>query len=209
LNSISREEGTKKIKESDPDKYWGVYLDIKDNDDSDFLLYEQNVDDTENPYNKSKLTGPYAEYMTDEYDDEYADKYFEWNTFWNIKPDDATEFVAEWLWEAFKPDDMEYGEVSESYFHVSSLGPNTEWDKFDESTQKEITIDKENKSENSEEDTFTLFFNGVQAVSGPMFFTFKGDDLIFIVDSISRESGSSIKSDDFVKLVNTTRSKSD
>jgi hypothetical protein len=37
-----------------------------------------------------------------------------------------------------------------------------------------------------------------------MFFTFKGNDLIFIVDSVNREAGSSITQEDFDALVSAT-----
>ena len=201
LNAISKDKGIDLVREgNEPEnqnKYWGIYLDIEDNTDSDFVLYKETVneDTNESEFDKNKLEGPFSQYL------EYDSSFDNWYTFWNINSEDATDFIAEWFWNAYRLEGYEYGPVQEEYFHVSALNPTIDWNSFNQDTQKTFSVTKEDKSETSEEDTYSLEFgDGLTSITSPMWFTFKGNDLLFVVDGVSRTEGQVVDLQSFVKL---------
>ena len=192
LNAANVDEAVNKANNASEDEVWGLYIDIEENAKSDFAIYglmDDSDDDGEEEFNKDEFAGPFSEHAKQQAD--LADGY-EWLTFWDKTTEEATDMLAEFMWEINKDQlDTEYGTVYESYFEISLLDPDTAWEQLQEpGTDKQMSVNKQDKtSEGDEEDTYELSFGDSTTVDGPLWLTFKGNDLVFVVTDITDVEG--------------------
>ena len=186
------------------DQIWGLYIDIEENEKSDFAIYggKEMNDDGEEEFNKDEFNGPFSYHV------EYTT--YEWITFYDQTSEDATEMLAEFIWR-INEDQLngnEYGKVQEEYFEISLLDGEVEWDSVQEQQDfKTMEVNKVDKnSEGEEEDTYELSFGDSTSVSGPLWLTFQGDDLVFVVTDIATtvDEGTITEQGDFDDLMYQT-----
>ena len=204
LNVADVNEAVNKANNASEDEVWGLYIDIEENPKSDYAVYgTKTIDDDGNEeFDKTEFNGPFSEHI------KYSGD--EWLSFYDVTTEEATDMLAEFIWEINKEQvNGDYGKpVYEWYFEISMLDGEIQWDevKYEENFHK-MTVNKLDKDENGEEEeTYELEFNGTTDVSGPMWLTFKGDDLIFVVTDIAStpEEGTMTEVTEFDELMNET-----
>ena len=213
LNSASVDEAINKAHDAEEatdveEKVWGLYIDIEENEKSDFAIYggKESSDEEEGEFDKSEFNGPFsthAEYTT-----------YDWLTFYDKTSEEATDMLAEFIWEIYSDTlDTEYGEVTEQYFHISMLNGDINYDDGNlpdpiKATPSYMKVNKvDQTTEGDKEDVYELSFgpDGSTSVSGPMWLTFQGDDLVFVVTDIEMEAQNTITTaEDFDELMNQT-----
>ena len=207
LNKADVDEAVSQAKSvENTEQVWGLYIDIEENEKSDFAIYgaEEDVDgDEEYEFNKDEFKGPFSEHS--------KNSNYEWLTFWDQTTEDATDMLAEFIWKINEDKAVEEGiEVQEQYFEISMLDGNVDWETIkNQDTNATMSVTKldKNPETGEEEDYYEIEFgtDGTTSTSvdGPMWLTFKGDDLVFVVKDISTtiDEGSITSEGDFDELM--------
>ena len=190
LRAVNVDEAVDKFNNSGNDEVWGLFIDIKDNEISDYANFGEkklNEETDTEEFDKTKFNGPFGKHV--------AQTDVEWISFYDVTTTEATDMLAEFIYRAYG-DDSKYGTAETSYFNIANMDNNFEFEgSRQQPDQNDIKVRKSDKKENPDdkdktEDVYTIEdFGGDTSVDGPMWLTFKGKDLVYVVENITITSG--------------------
>jgi hypothetical protein len=186
-------------KKAKTDDVWGLYIDIKDQGGeapSDYAIFGKGEDGSSD-VNKSKFSGPFSSHVDR--------THYEWISFYDVSIEKGTEMLAEFIWNVYNEgDNMSSGE---EYWHLNQVdNDDTKYEELGSEDQSYINVTKTDQGgEKKNEIEYQLRYgpDDSSVLSGPVWLTFKGDDLVFVANGISQNDPAATEKD-FDKLMDET-----